>query len=82
MKTKKWDEKKMADLQSVSDALSGACIITVKYKEDGVMAYGVFTDGVTEFLFIPYNIEEDREGQHFLAEKYIDKMNSKERQPW
>lgn len=82
MKTRKLDEKKVAASQRVYAALSGACVVAVKYNDDGVMAYGVFPDGVTEYLFIPYNTEEICEGQHALAEKYIKSMNPNERLPW
>ena len=82
MKTRESDERKVAALQKVYAALGKACVIAIRYSEDGVMAYGIYTDGVTEYLFIPYDTEESGVGQHDMARKYIESMNPKERFPW
>lgn len=82
MKTKESDEQKVAASQKVYAALGKACVIAVRYIKDGVMAYGVYADGVTEYLFIPYDTEGSGVGQHDLARKYIENMNPEERFPW
>lgn len=64
-------KKQVEACRRIHIRLNGACVIKVKYGEDGVEGMGVYPDGVKEFVFEPYRSACPEYGQHFKAMEYI-----------
>lgn len=76
MRTEELDRKRVEASVKVYQVLKEACFISVRYGEHGAAAFGVFIDGVCEFIYIPYR-DDPEEGWHDVAMRYVEQMAKK-----